>query len=395
MTDRDPAYVAGLDELQCEELLPTFQWAFAVDEPARVRRWFERSGLANLRGYRRGGRLVAGLVLIPMGQWFGGRAVRAAGLAGVAVAPQDRGSGVARRMLEATVRELRAAGFPLSVLFPATLPLYHAVGYEIAGYRHRIQVPTTELPRVPREPEVREIDEGDAGAVRDAYAARARLGNGWLDRGDYVWRRVRAPRDRPARGFAVEAGGVVEGYAYLLEVPTADPDAYRLEASDLVANTGRAARRLLAFLAAHRSIPDQLTWYGDPGDALLGLLPDRRFRVDVRSSWMLRVLDVPAALEARGYVPALRGELSLAVRDPLLPENDGPWLVRVAGGRARVERGGDGALTLDVRGLAALYSGGRRAEALALMGLAEGSAAALAAASDLFAGPAPSIVDEF
>ena len=134
MTDRDPSYVIGLDELQCEELLPTFQWAFGEHEPARVRRWLEHSGMANLRGYRQGGRLVGGMILVPMGQWYGGRAVPMTGVAGVAVAPEARGSGVAQAMMASCVRELQQNGAPLSALYPATLSLYRGAGYEIAGY---------------------------------------------------------------------------------------------------------------------------------------------------------------------------------------------------------------------------------------------------------------------
>jgi predicted acetyltransferase len=395
MTDRDPSYVIGLDELQCEELLPTFQWAFGENEPARVRRWFENAGMVNLRGYRQGGRLVGALVLVPMGQWYGGRAVPMTGVAGVAVAPEARGSGVAQAMMATCVRELHQGGTPVSALYPATLSLYRGAGYEVAGYRYRVRVPTTELPRAPREPAVREMNQRDEQAVVAAYSARAAHSSGWLDRGPYVWRRVRAPQEKPARGFVVEVDGVIEGYTYLLEHPTGGPDEYRVEASDLVATTERAARRLLAFLAAHRSIPDQLTWSGDPTDAVIGLLPDRRLCMDVPTAWMNRVLDVPAALEARGYASALQGELHLAIRDTLLPENAGSWVVTVADGRAQVTRGGRGELSLDIRGLSALYSGFRSGQALRTMGLADGPEEALATASALFAGPSPHMVDEF
>jgi predicted N-acetyltransferase YhbS len=59
-----------------------------------------------------------------MRQWWCGRAVPMAGVAGVMVAPEDRGRGVARRLIAALLDEVSARGYPLSALYPATMPLY-------------------------------------------------------------------------------------------------------------------------------------------------------------------------------------------------------------------------------------------------------------------------------
>lgn len=96
-----------------------------VDEPAGLlshafgfpregaQPWFEIAGFDNLRTFRRGARTIGGLVEIPMGQFFGGRAVPAMGVAGVAIAPDERGAGTGTRMMLAMLREARARGFPL------------------------------------------------------------------------------------------------------------------------------------------------------------------------------------------------------------------------------------------------------------------------------------------
>ena len=51
---------------------------------------------------------------------------------------------------------------------------------------------------------------------------------------------------------------------------------------------------------------------------------------------MLRVLDVPGALRARGW-PVTDADAVIAVDDPLYPENAGPWALSVRGGEATVE----------------------------------------------------------
>ena len=73
-----------------------------------------------------------------MRQWWCGRAVPMAGVASVKVAPEDRGRGLARRLMTALLDEIAARGYPLSALYPATMPLYRSLGWELgrhAGYR--------------------------------------------------------------------------------------------------------------------------------------------------------------------------------------------------------------------------------------------------------------------
>jgi predicted acetyltransferase len=69
--------------------------------------------------------------------------------------------------------------------------------------------------------------------------------------------------------------------------------------------------------------------------------------------------------------------------------------VRVADGRAEVERGGRGTLRLDIRGLAAMYTGFHSPADLRAAGFADADDASLASASALFAGPHPWMADHF
>ncbi len=63
-----------------------------------------------MRLLREGGTDVACALRVPMGQFFGGRSVAMMGVAGVAVAPEARGRGLATRVMQEVLREAREEG---------------------------------------------------------------------------------------------------------------------------------------------------------------------------------------------------------------------------------------------------------------------------------------------
>ncbi len=110
---------------------------------------------------------------------------------------------------------------------------------------------------------------------------------------------------------------------------------------------------------------------------------------------MLRVIDVPKALEKRGYPEGVEAQLHLDVRDDLLLENNGQFVLTVSGGRSEVTRGGKGELKLDVRAMAPLYTGLFTPHQLQLTGQIEASNTALSVATQLFTGLQPWMCDKF
>jgi predicted acetyltransferase len=110
---------------------------------------------------------------------------------------------------------------------------------------------------------------------------------------------------------------------------------------------------------------------------------------------MLRIVDVERALTERGYSLAVETEVHLDIRDDLLPANSGSWMLHVAGGKGHLSRGGRGSVSIDIRGLAALYTGFLGAEQLRTTGYVDGPGDDLARATAAFAGPAPWLADFF
>jgi len=389
-----PAYGPLDDEREVDRVADLVGWAFASPTD-KSREWLERAGYEHVRVLRVSGEPAAALLQLPMGQFYGHRSVPQVGIAGVAVAPEHRGGGLGAALMRETVVELHARGVALSTLYPSTQRLYRGAGWEVAGGRYEVRVAPTLLGVRERTCTVRPARLEDRPAVEKLHREVAALQNGELDRGPYVWRRVYEPRPgEPTRGLLIEHAGRLEGYVYLVETSLEGPY-YELVALDARASTRRAALRLLSVLADHKTLARTVIWRGGPAGALLALVPERGYEVRQRDPWMLRICDLRAALEARGYAPGLRAELTFDVRDDVVRPNAGRWTLRVAGGRGRVTRGGAGRIALDVRALAALYSGHLSAETLHVTGTLDGGPGDLARASAVFAAEAPAMTDMF
>src|SRR5689334_18030359 len=103
--------------------------------------WTAAIGHEHLRAVRRDGRAVAGMSIIPMGHYFGGRSVPAGGITAVGVAPEQRGSGVGLWMIQQSLQELHRQGVPIATLYPATTAFYRRAGFERAAHRLLYDVP--------------------------------------------------------------------------------------------------------------------------------------------------------------------------------------------------------------------------------------------------------------
>lgn len=386
--------VNAKDEERRRALAPILGAAFGFPS-ADALVWLSKAGDDGVRALVDGEETVGGLIVIPMGQFFGGKSVPTAGVAGVAVPPAARGRGAATTMMALLLRELRRGGTPLSTLYPATVSLYDRAGYGIAGGLHRTEIAARDITGGEMLLTVREADTKDERSIRSVYRAYAHGRDGWLDRGPYVWRRTRAKHDGSlARGFVAERGGRVEGYVFYHQERTTDGE-YHLQISDMAYASPQAARTLLAFLRQHKTLADKVRWACAPDDGMLSLLGDRRHRLDLHFPWMLRIVDVAGALTARGYPRAASGRLTFDIRDEVVRANGGKYILDVEGGSGHARPGGRGALRMNVRALASLYSGHHRASRLAEMGLLEGSRRAVDLADVVFSGSAPSLGDFF
>lgn len=335
--------------------------AFA-SPPEALRDWMANAGEENFRVLSDGAAVYATLLRIPMGQYFAGRSVPMLGIAGVAVAPEHRGGGHAKRMMQEAMVQGASEGWPLAGLYASTHTLYRGVGFEHAGHRFQYTVPIVRIDVRDAAGNVAGMTDADMPRVQACYAKFAAAHNGLLDRGPYIWNRIRKNREDTFHGFAVEAASnasgenEIEGYLFLAQKRR--PDGRQdLTLSDFAFTTPSAGKRLWSLLADFAPMGEELTFFGGPTHPALELLQQQRFRAELKDNWLIRVLDVKKALESRGYSRGCAAEVHLDIADDLLPANNGRFMLRVADGIGQVRQGGHGTLRTTIRGLAAMYSG--------------------------------------
>jgi predicted acetyltransferase len=166
--------------------------------------------------------------------------------------------------------------------------------------------------------------------------------------------------------------------------------------SDCAFSTERASLRILGLLRDYATMGLTLSFIGGPCHPLVTFLPQQWIEMSFKDYWMIRVANLAAAIEVRGYAPSVAVDTVINVRDPLLPANDGTWRMSVAGGRGHLERhDGPPAFSTDIRTFASIYAGFLSPIQAILFGRATGSATAAAALGGAFAGTAPWMVDHF
>lgn len=356
-----------------------------------------RSFRDDVRVIREGEQVNGGLVIYDMAQYFGGAPVPTWGIAGVAVRAEARARGHARELMRTTLRENFESGAPISTLYPAAPKLYRNLGWEFAGSRCLYCYRLAELPSGGGELSLREATDKDLGVMAELYTRRSRNQNGCLHRIDVLWNLSRrATKESPLHAYVVERDGKPEGYVTYTQQRSGDGFHFDLRVRDLVYLTHDAALAILAFFTRHRSVADNLYFYAAPEDPLLiELQRDQHIKLHERLEWMLRVVHVQDALQQRGYSPHVSAAAGVKIADKILPENAGHWQLELKEGRMTATPGGRGGPLLDVRGLAALYTGCQSPTNLRAAGLLSGSDRHDEALAAMFAGSAPWMPDFF
>jgi predicted acetyltransferase len=322
------------------------------------------------------GRLVGKAVDREQGHWFGGRVVPTAGVAGVAVAPELRGRGVARQLLTRLLAGARERGAVISTLFPTTAVPYRRAGWETVGALTYTAWPASVLASVGAGGAValRPASAGDVPGIAALYRDVARAGTGMMERSGPAFT---ADPERLLKAFdgltvAVSPSGELIGYASWNRGRGYDPSS-KVTVYDLVGMTADATSALLAMFGSWASVAPTVVVRLSTSDPARLLFPPGEARIESYEPWMLRVVDAPGAVAARGWPANLSGELDLDLVDDECPWNAGPYRLVLAGGEGRLEPGGSGhGVRLTARGLAAWYAGAASPDVLRRAGLLAG-----------------------
>jgi len=330
-----------------------------IDRPGMT--WF---------GAFEGADLVARMIDRDFHSCFGGVLVPTSGIAGVTVVAESRGRGGLSSLVTATLEHARARGALISTLFPTAPGIYRRFGYELVADFVTVELPTSALTAVarPATTTTRRATAEDVETIRRLYDGWALAQNGPLSRRGASFDPVAAELLSETTGVTVaEDDGNVVGYTAWNRGQGYGEQAY-LEVTDLVATSADGYRALLRLLGSFASVT-ATTRIDTSGDDLARLvIPSLGWRVRSSSPYMLRVLDVPGALRARRYAPALTAELDFVLEGDFLAGLDGGYHLSVRDGEADCVRAGGAGRVLSPRGLALLYAGAQSCANLRVAG---------------------------
>ena len=293
---------------------------------------------------------------------------------------------------------MRASGIVLSSLHPASTRAYRSAGWELAGRAGWATVPTRDLARIrgdasgPVEP----LDASDTAARRACWAAYAATVHGAVDRSQsFWWLHEHGDTQDGAFVYGVRSGDGLSGYVAYTQTPGAAIWGYTLRVDDIAARDRATAVALWRFLGGHSMQVERTTLHLAALPSLLFLLDEQDATLDLENRWMHRIVDVPAAIEARRFPAGLTGDVDVRVTDPVGTEQT--WTLSVAdgSGAATPTTTGTQVVATDIGALSALAIGGASVGLLQTAGRLDGPDAAMARLGALLAAPAPVMTDDF
>ncbi len=174
------------------------------------------------------------------------------------------------------------------------------------------------------------------------------------------------------------------------------PDGKTLRVYDLVADDVDTAHALLRQLASWSGGTTEATVHVVDPTLLDLVLPEPATRGAVAESWMLRVVDLPTAVAARGWPHAPDLTVDIEVADEHAPWQAGRWRLTAESGHVTAHRGGAGTVRLSTRALGPWYTGAATTPQLRRAGLLTGDPSTAQALDRLTGAPGhPRLADAF
>lgn len=311
-----------------------------------------------------GGAIYSMRFSVPGGDVAGG------GVTAVGVLPTHRRQGMLRRMMGEMFAQGIERGEPVHFLWASEAAIYQRFGYGLAAFKARFDLPTPRSAFIEARPSsgrLRLIEQEEASRLLPpVYEAWRATRPGAWSRTEAWWRSLLDDPEWHRHGggprnlLVHERDGRVRGYAQYHLHEEWDERGPRdqlhvFEAIGLDPAAERDTWRFLCDMDLVRTVRYDLAPLDHP---LLHLLREpNALGFTVGDALWARILDVPSALEARGYGAA--GTIAFELRDEGLPANAGRWRLDTGSDRPRVARTDDPAdLALDTSDLAAVYLGG-------------------------------------
>jgi predicted acetyltransferase len=314
-----------------------------------------------------GDAVVAGAGAFAFDLTVPGGQVKAAGITIVGVLPTHRRRGYLRGMKRSLLDAARARGESVALLWATEDTIYGQFGYGMASVAAEIDLPRAHAAAfahldVPGQARLVDLDAAEplvapiyARVARETPGMYVRTSAWWQDRLllDRPWRRQGGGELRCA---VWEIDGVPVAYALYRVNPafergSSSGHVFVVEAMGV---SPLATHAIWRFLLEIDWLPRLTAIFLSVDHPLvLSLAAPRRLNFLVREGLWVRLIDIAAALSARGY--ATDDRVVIEVTDEFCPWNAGRWRV-ARGGMERT--GAEADLACDIRSLGCVYLGG-------------------------------------
>lgn len=300
----------------------------------------------------------------------------------VTVAPTHRRRGIARALLEGELRTAASAGVPMASLTVSEATIYERYGFGPATQSLDLTIDTKRAGWAAHAPasvpgRLTFVSlQTVVDTCRDVFDRARLMTPGELSVDEFMWGRlagVRGDRDNKSASLRAvrydDADGTPQGFVvYSLKSDERDFTKHTVEIGYLRAATDDAYAALWRYLLEMDLVSTVRNEVATADEPVYWMIRDQRAAtLELHDHHWLRILDVPAALEARRY--GSPGWLTLRIEDRL-GFADGTFRLDVrADGSADVSLTDAAAdLSMDVSTLSALYLGGWRTATLAHAG---------------------------
>jgi len=368
-------------------------------------------------------RITAGIAgclrITPFEVYTRGVRMPMAGIAAVAVQPEARRHGIAEALMEDALRKMYEMDFPISMLFPFKHDFYKKFGYGYVGNivhydfsPNNISANGTAWSKFPSAPHsaderfhVRAFSKIDKSKLKRVLQQEIQANGSFaMLRNDNFWDLVVFPKFKDAY---VYDDGEVKGYIVF--------ETYKehLSTDGLVGETVLNIKELVGLdAAAHRglwgfvgSLGEQITRvkFSAPLDYPLHLFLKEPRELDYRrlffeyksfsriaSGFMLRVINVPAAIGRLHHAIESPSDIVIKVNDGNLPQNSRTFNLHVHNGETVVDETKQNVqFETSVEAFSQIYSGFVKPTEALRFGFAQGERAIGLKLDDLFKAPAP------
>jgi len=340
----------------------------------QTERWTKLTDLTTTRAIVDNGRVLSILTIHSFEVWMFGKLMPMGGIGGVATFADQQGKGLAGKLIEQAILDMRDAGQVLSILYPFSFQFYGRYGYTLSGdyityeasprdfatpaLDDNIRIRATQFPK-------------DRDAIKQAYDTAAPIWNCMVNRTELHWDRWIEYWTADRRHvYLLEStdDGSPEGYFCVDDIPLAEINSYVARVPEIVLSSPTELPWLARFFSRSAASVKSVKLTLPRTPQLWQLFREPRVATVVHPQFQARIIDLVRACELRGYESDIEVDITFSIDDIYAPWNAGPWRLKVSDGIAEVSpvQSQKEGLILTIQEFTAIFTGYQKASDLIL-----------------------------